>query len=170
MAPSYWSRGLRAIQRQWPARPFVSILGTDPFHESRPRDESGCASYSRRALASRFCRTLPPGFSGTTAGRHRHEKCLRDGLPDSSRDRWRLRTGAEVCEPFSDNGRRALLCQYLGPTPFTSLGHEMKVVAHHTVGVHLPAGFVARSPQGFQEQLPDVIVMKNVFATVSPIH
>jgi hypothetical protein len=47
---------------------------------------------------------------------------------------------------------------------------EMKVVAHQTVSVDLPGGFLAGFPEGFEEQMAVVVIVKDIFAAVAAIH
>lgn len=51
-----------------------------------------------------------------------------------------------------------------------SFHHEMKVVAHQTISVHLPAGFLASFTQGFEKALAVLIIMENIFAPVAAVH
>jgi hypothetical protein len=50
------------------------------------------------------------------------------------------------------------------------LQNQMVMVAHQAPGMHLPAGFLARFGQGFDQIVPVHIVQKNVFAPVAPAH
>lgn len=47
---------------------------------------------------------------------------------------------------------------------------EMKMVGHETPGMCLPAGFAAGLGEGFQEPHPILIVQKDGFAPVAPVH
>ena len=48
--------------------------------------------------------------------------------------------------------------------------YQMVMVAHQAPGMHLPAGFLARFGQGFDEIVPVHIVQKDVVAPVTPAH
>ena len=50
------------------------------------------------------------------------------------------------------------------------LDHEMKVVAHQTVSVDLPGGFLAGFAEGFEEQPAVVVIVEDVFAAVAAVH
>jgi len=58
-------------------------------------------------------------------------------------------------------------CDQVGVGSFQDL---VIVVAHQAEGVNLPAGFLARLGQGFDEILPVHIIEENVLATISTAH
>src|SRR2546423_8296247 len=47
--------------------------------------------------------------------------------------------------------------------------HEVKMIAHQAIGVHLPAGLFARFSQGRQKAVAVVVVLEDVFAATSAI-
>ena len=49
-------------------------------------------------------------------------------------------------------------------------GDEMKMIAHETPGMELPAGLVAGFAKGGEEGAPILIVAKDRFAPVAAIH
>jgi len=48
--------------------------------------------------------------------------------------------------------------------------HQMLVVAHQAIGMHLPTRLLARFSQRLDEIVPVHIVEKNVLAAISPAH
>ena len=50
------------------------------------------------------------------------------------------------------------------------LDDEMKVIRHQAIRVNLPAGFLARLPEGLEKELAIVVSMKDVFAPIPATH
>ena len=50
------------------------------------------------------------------------------------------------------------------------LQHQMKMVAHETIGVHLPPGLRASLAEGSEERLPVTILNVDSFPAVAPVH
>jgi hypothetical protein len=48
------------------------------------------------------------------------------------------------------------------------LHHQMKMIAHQTVGVHLPAALLAGGAQGREKALSIQMVPKNLFTPIRP--
>src|SRR4026209_1667715 len=49
-------------------------------------------------------------------------------------------------------------------------GHQVKMIAHQTIGMDLPAGFLARLAQCFEEAVAVLIIAKDRFSPVATIH
>jgi hypothetical protein len=47
--------------------------------------------------------------------------------------------------------------------------HQVKMVAHQAIGMHLPLGFLAGLAQRLQKELPILVITDDVFTMVSPI-
>jgi hypothetical protein len=50
------------------------------------------------------------------------------------------------------------------------LDHQMEMIAHQTVGMHLPAGLLAGSTQGLEKALSIQIIPKNLLPPIAPAH
>src|SRR5512141_2244888 len=48
--------------------------------------------------------------------------------------------------------------------------HQVKMMAHQTIGMNLPTGLRAGLPQGLQKALPIPVVLKNGLAAVATVH
>src|SRR5437016_5345793 len=48
--------------------------------------------------------------------------------------------------------------------------HQMKMIAHQTVGVHLPPGLLASCAQGLEKISPIPIIAKDLFTPIAPTH
>jgi hypothetical protein len=48
--------------------------------------------------------------------------------------------------------------------------HEMEMIAHQAMGMHLPIALPARFSQGLYPQFSICISPNNIFATVAPVH
>jgi hypothetical protein len=53
---------------------------------------------------------------------------------------------------------------------FRRLRHQVKMISHETVGVHLPAGFLAGFSQRFEEIMPVNVVEKDILAPIAAAH
>ena len=51
-----------------------------------------------------------------------------------------------------------------------SFQHQMIVIAHQAIGMHLPAGLMTGFGQGFEEILPVHTIQEDVLATISATH
>ena len=70
-------------------------------------------------------------------------------------------------EPLGVNAQEPLhACHQVG---FGRLHHQVKVVAHQAIGMHLPAGFLAGLAQSGEKARAVLLVAKNVFAAVAAI-
>jgi hypothetical protein len=49
-----------------------------------------------------------------------------------------------------------------------SLYHQMKMIPHQTVGMHLPAGLLTRRTQGLEKTFSIQIVPKNLLTPIAP--
>src|SRR5712671_7139278 len=50
-----------------------------------------------------------------------------------------------------------------------SFDHEVKMIAHQTIGMHLPASLFARFSQGREKAVAVVVILEDVFATIAAI-
>ena len=48
--------------------------------------------------------------------------------------------------------------------------HQMKMVQHQTIGLHLPAGFAASLAERFQKTPLILVVFENRFPSITPVH
>src|SRR5687768_18375338 len=53
---------------------------------------------------------------------------------------------------------------------FGRLGHEVKMVPHEAIGVHLPAGFLAGFGQRFEEIMTANVVEEDILAPIAAAH
>jgi len=51
-----------------------------------------------------------------------------------------------------------------------SFDHQMKMIPHQTVGMHLPARLEARLPESVQKTLMILIVFENGFPPITTVH
>jgi hypothetical protein len=50
------------------------------------------------------------------------------------------------------------------------LYQQMKMIAHQTIGMHLPAGLLTRGTQGLEKTFSIQIVSKNLLTPIAPAH
>ena len=55
-------------------------------------------------------------------------------------------------------------CKYVAPA-----SHQMKVIAHQAIGMHLPAGLFASLAQRLQESVAVLVVRENRLAAIAPV-
>ena len=61
--------------------------------------------------------------------------------------------------------KRALFCQISNRHH-----HQMKMIVHQAIGMHLPAGLGAALAQGFQKKLAVLVILENRLPPISPVH
>ncbi len=58
----------------------------------------------------------------------------------------------------------------LGKVGLGGFDHQMKMVGHQTIRMHLPAGFLSGLAERLQKPPPIFIVLEDRLAPVSPVH